>query len=355
MLTKCPECGGVVSDKAQTCPHCGAPVACAVLPAAKLSAEETETSRTQVDPEAAQEAGRTEPISAIVDATPPTANPHECPGLDTAYRKAGSASTSECEPGPATSGGGEAHLASSTGRPASTVSAPPDRPNQAAKTSTLPYRNAGGFCIAYGIFNAVISPAIAVSNVRSEIGSGSIAASPGLWGEVVGTIWGLALAMGLVFAGMGVAILRSRRPTARRGLVWCAILLTLVLWLVLAVRSTSSGQGGSTFRLGVPDILFISALVGSLTVKKPHGGPVQPTGSVVEGPTQARPDEDAIWRYRVNGHVGHVLLSTHEIRSRIESGKLPRHVEVWAEGADKWRPASDYAAFVGTGPRRQNE
>ena len=30
MLVKCKECGGQVSDKAATCPHCGAPVACGV-------------------------------------------------------------------------------------------------------------------------------------------------------------------------------------------------------------------------------------------------------------------------------------------------------------------------------------
>ena len=27
MLIKCPECDGLVSDKAATCPHCGAPMA----------------------------------------------------------------------------------------------------------------------------------------------------------------------------------------------------------------------------------------------------------------------------------------------------------------------------------------
>jgi hypothetical protein len=46
-LIDCPECGGQVSERAPTCPHCGVPIAAAGKAAAESAAAEPEASAAQ--------------------------------------------------------------------------------------------------------------------------------------------------------------------------------------------------------------------------------------------------------------------------------------------------------------------
>jgi len=67
-------------------------------------------------------------------------------------------------------------------------------------------------------------------------------------------------------------------------------------------------------------------------------------------------DDYPCWRYREAGILSQEVLSTNEVRRRIAGGRMARNMEVWTNGADKWRPASKYVVFSRmdqTSPERQ--
>lgn len=66
------------------------------------------------------------------------------------------------------------------------------------------------------------------------------------------------------------------------------------------------------------------------------------TQLVNEIPTDARP----VWQFRVNGKTSS-LVSARDLRERIARGTLVPSVQVWTEGASRWKPASGYAILTG--------
>jgi hypothetical protein len=71
-LIDCPECGGQVSDRAPTCPHCGVPIAAA--------------------------AGTTATASAVADTTPDQPAAAESPSASAAFKESFSPQVQEVQP-----------------------------------------------------------------------------------------------------------------------------------------------------------------------------------------------------------------------------------------------------------------
>lgn len=319
MLISCPECNEKVSDKAPVCPHCGLQIdtlmkcpdcgklvrpgttacpSCGYLFTHLATAAPmfSRTSDSVVKPEAREIASPPETASSLL-------------------------LTGSGEP--AAPGNG---VPSSPTDNSDENSGPANRPLRVLSANS--YKWIGVWSAFFGAMQAFASRSL-LSEADPSHGTAT-GGEAGVAAFKFGIFIGFA--MWLV---LGISIMVVRRAKTNRVLSW----LACFYWLYLAfgLWGTSLDWMDVVFFLpGLATIIFLLLTRHSPVVAEHN----------TDTDASLAPDDPRKWRYWDKARrVPSALLSTNEIRVRIADGQLSPADQLWAQGADKWRPASEYEAF----------
>lgn len=137
----------------------------------------------------------------------------------------------------------------------------------------------------------------------------------------------------------GVASLWRSKGRSFAGGFWCSFFLTPLLGFIIGLclaRVAPQDASSSHLRLAQPEAEKARL-------------------ELTQSATDAQRDEEPIWQYKDQFGATSAMYSAKEILARMAEGRTTRNVMVWTAGADKWRPASDYAAFANKDPSSQAE
>ena len=148
----------------------------------------------------------------------------------------------------------------------------------------------------------------------------------------------ISLGIALLFCFAVASFWRSKGRSYSGGF-WCSFFLTPLLGFIVGLclaRVSPQGQSLSHLQLANPDA-------------------EKQRLELTQAAKDAQRDEEPIWQYRDQSGSTSAMYPAREIRARIAEGRLLPNVMVWTAGADKWRPASDYAAFANKDSNGQTE
>jgi len=326
MLISCPECNEKVSDKVRVCPHCGFQIdtlmkcpdcgklvrpgttacpSCGYLFTHLATAAPmfSRTSDSVVKPEAREIASPPETASSLL-------------------------LTGSGEP--AAQGNG---VPSSPTDNSDENSGPANRPLLVLSANS--YKWIGVWSAFFGVMQAFAS-----CSVLSEADPSHGTATGGEAG-VAAFKFGIFIgfAMWLV---LGISIMVVRRAKTNRVLSW----LACFYWLYLAFVLWGPGRWTAGTILNWMDVvLFLPGPAAIIFLLLTRHSPVVGEHNTDTDASLAA-DDRRKWRYWDKARrAPSALLSTNEIRERIADGRLSPADQLWAQGADKWRPASEYEAF----------
>lgn len=318
MLISCPECSEKISDKARVCPHCGFQI---------------DTLMKCPDCDKLVRPGTTAcPSCGYLFTHLATAAPMFSRTSDSVVRPEAReiASPPEAASSLLLTGSGEP-AAPGNGVPSSPTDnsdenlGPANRPLRVLSANS--YKWIGVWSAFFGVMQAFGS----WSDLLEADPSHGIVTG----GEAIAEYKFVIFIMFAIWLVLGISIIAVRREKTNRVLSW--LVCFYCLYLAFTFWGTSLDWMDVVFFLpGLATIIFLLLTRHSPVVAEHN----------TDTDASLAPDDRRKWRYWDKARrAPSALLSTNEIRVRIADGRLSPADQLWAQGAEKWRPASDYEAF----------